>query len=264
LKPEANFHRDSNRNNFYTPTLLYFYTFLSAFLLENPSAPRYSVLVEMAVADARMLTREGEEMSQEGQEQEHPREEEGGSPPPPPPFGAAGGYGAPPPGQPPPPPGGQGYQQPPPPGGPQQYYYPPPGWYWYNGKWYNTPMAEDGTWLVREDRTMAMLAHLLAIFTWFIGPLVIYLTKKDESRFVAFHALQALYFEIIVSVALLISALLVIVLIGFCFMGVVGIGALIYQIILAVRANEGRWDKYWLAGDWAANSIQRQYHGRQY
>ncbi|MFH1549808.1 MAG: hypothetical protein ABIH04_04540, partial [Planctomycetota bacterium] len=70
-------------------------------------------------------------------------------------------------GQPPPPPGGQGYQQPPPPGGPQQYYYPPPGWYWYNGKWYNTPMAEDGTWLVREDRTMAMLAHLLAIFTWF-------------------------------------------------------------------------------------------------
>ncbi len=257
-----------NRNNFYTPTLLHFYTSLSAFLLENPSAPRYSVLAKMTVTFARMLTREGEEMSQEGQEQEHPREGEGWSPPPPPPFGAAGGYGAPPPGQPPPPPGGQGYQQPPPPGagpppgGPQQYYYPPPGWYWYNGKWYNTPMAEDGTWLVREDRTMAMLAHLLAIFTWFIGPLVLYLTKKDESRFVAFHALQALYFVIMVSVVFFISFLLAFVFIGICLMPVVGIGALIYEIILAVRANEGRWDKYWLAGDWAANSIQRQYYGR--
>ena len=152
-------------------------------------------------------------------------------------------------------PGGY-YGQQTPPGGPQGYYYqPPPGWFYQNGQWYNQPYAPDGTCLVSEDRTMAMLAHLLLIFTGFIGPLVIYFVKKDESRFVAFHALQAVYFWIITLVAMIISAVLVIVFIGRCLMILLGIGALIYEIILAVRANEGKWEKYWLAGDWAMSSV---------
>jgi uncharacterized membrane protein len=36
-----------------------------------------------------------------------------------------------------------------------------------------------------------MLAHLLQFFAGFIPPLVIYLVKRN-SRFVAFHAMQAL------------------------------------------------------------------------
>ena len=35
-----------------------------------------------------------------------------------------------------------------------------------------------------DDQTMGMLAHLLGIFTGFIGPLIIYLMKKDESPWV--------------------------------------------------------------------------------
>jgi uncharacterized Tic20 family protein len=45
-----------------------------------------------------------------------------------------------------------------------------------------------------DERTTAMLARLLMIFTWFIGPLILYLVKR-ESRFVAFHSLQALIFQ---------------------------------------------------------------------
>lgn len=45
---------------------------------------------------------------------------------------------------------------------------------------------------------MAMLAHLLQIFSWFIGPLVIFLMKKD-SLFVRFHALQALLWQAVLA-----------------------------------------------------------------
>src|SRR5260370_4760442 len=42
-----------------------------------------------------------------------------------------------------------------------------------------------------DERTMAMLAHLLMAFTGFIGPLVIFCVKQN-SRFLRFHSLQAL------------------------------------------------------------------------
>jgi uncharacterized Tic20 family protein len=47
----------------------------------------------------------------------------------------------------------------------------------------------------QDERTMGFLAHLLQIFTGFIGPLVI-LIIKNNSPFVKFHALQALIWQI--------------------------------------------------------------------
>jgi uncharacterized membrane protein len=46
-----------------------------------------------------------------------------------------------------------------------------------------------------DDRTMAVLAHSLQMVGGFIAPLVIFLVKR-QSRFVAFHSLQVLLFEI--------------------------------------------------------------------
>ncbi len=45
-----------------------------------------------------------------------------------------------------------------------------------------------------EETTMALLAEILQIFTWWIGPLVIYLAKRD-SKFISFHAMQALLWQ---------------------------------------------------------------------
>ena len=47
----------------------------------------------------------------------------------------------------------------------------------------------------QDERTMAILAHVLQIVGWWIAPLIIFLIKR-ESRFVAFHALQALLLQI--------------------------------------------------------------------
>jgi uncharacterized Tic20 family protein len=49
--------------------------------------------------------------------------------------------------------------------------------------------------LTADETTMAALAHVLQAATWWIGPLVIFLTRR-ESRFVSFHALQALLWQI--------------------------------------------------------------------
>jgi len=46
-----------------------------------------------------------------------------------------------------------------------------------------------------DERTMAFLAHLLQVFTGFIAPLVIYCVKQN-SRFVKFHALQSLVWQL--------------------------------------------------------------------
>ncbi len=53
--------------------------------------------------------------------------------------------------------------------------------------------------LTGDEKAYAGLSHTLMIVTWWIGPLVIYLMKKD-SRFVRFHALQAIYWQIIFGV----------------------------------------------------------------
>jgi len=46
----------------------------------------------------------------------------------------------------------------------------------------------------QDEKTMALLAEIFQIFSWWIGPLVFYLVKRD-SKFVAFHAMQALLWQ---------------------------------------------------------------------
>jgi len=43
----------------------------------------------------------------------------------------------------------------------------------------------------QDEKTFALLAHVLGIFSGFIAPLVFFLVKRD-SKFVSFHALQSL------------------------------------------------------------------------
>ena len=58
--------------------------------------------------------------------------------------------------------------------------------------------------LSQDEKAYAGLAHALMISTWWIGPLIIYLIRR-ESRFVSFHALQALFWQIIFTVLYLLG-----------------------------------------------------------
>lgn len=55
----------------------------------------------------------------------------------------------------------------------------------------------------QENRLLAALAHLSFITGfWLIAPIAIYVVKRKESRFVAFHALQAVLVQVVFGVVM--------------------------------------------------------------
>ncbi|MGN6439408.1 MAG: DUF4870 domain-containing protein [Agriterribacter sp.] len=92
-----------------------------------------------------------------------------------------------------------------------------------------------------DEKTMAILAHILTIVVWLFAPLVIYLIKKDESKFVAEHAKESLNFQITVTLACIVLAITIV---GLLLLWVVGIAALVLVIIATIKASEGKMYKY--------------------
>ncbi len=117
---------------------------------------------------------------------------------------------------------------------------PPPG---------GTPSAEERQW--------AMFAHLSALLGglltsgwagnigFFVGPLVIWMMKKDTMPFVNDQAKEALNFAITVSIIFLALLILTVMTLGIGalltvpLMLIVGVAALVFVIIAAMKANEG-------------------------
>jgi uncharacterized Tic20 family protein len=77
-----------------------------------------------------------------------------------------------------------------------------------------------------------------------IAPLVIYLVKKDSSPFIRQHAAEALNFHITLTIAVIVSAILVIVVIGIFMLFAVLIAGAILAIIAAVAAGKGQPYRY--------------------
>lgn len=95
-----------------------------------------------------------------------------------------------------------------------------------------------------DDRTMAMLAHLLALVSGFLGPLIIWLIKKDESPFVDHHGKEALNFQITMLIAWIVAFVSILILIGFVLIFVLFIAQLLFPILAAVAANKGETYRY--------------------
>lgn len=102
-----------------------------------------------------------------------------------------------------------------------------------------------------EDKSLAMLCHLLGIFTGFIGPLIVWLVKKDSSAFVGHHGRESLNFQITLMLVMLglgsVTVVLMFVVVGVFLVPVlfiVPILALVAEIIAAVAAQKGEWHRY--------------------
>ena len=61
-----------------------------------------------------------------------------------------------------------------------------------------------------DERTLAILVHVLSIFFWIIPGLIIYLIKKDESPFVAEHAKEAMNFQLTLTLLYIVLAISII------------------------------------------------------
>lgn len=95
-----------------------------------------------------------------------------------------------------------------------------------------------------DDRNLAMLAHLLGIVSGFVGALIIWLIKKDQSAFVDEQGKEALNFQITVMIAFVGSWILMFVLIGMLLMPLILIGNLVFCILAAVAVSKGEHYKY--------------------
>ena len=90
-----------------------------------------------------------------------------------------------------------------------------------------------------DERSNAMLAWLLGLFLGVFGPLIIYLLKKDESKFVVYRSMQSLYLNLVSIPLILITC------------GLWAIPLMIFEILWAIKANNGEWTPMPVVGDWA-------------
>jgi uncharacterized Tic20 family protein len=101
-----------------------------------------------------------------------------------------------------------------------------------------------------DAKMWAMFCHLSAILTMyllamgFLGPLIIWLIKKDRSKFVDYHGKEALNFQITVLIACLICIPLIFVIIGIFLLIALGIFSLVMCIIAGINANGGGYYRY--------------------
>jgi|SRR4029077_2738076 uncharacterized membrane protein len=124
----------------------------------------------------------------------------------------------------------------------------------------------------QDERTMAVLAQVLQVVGWWIAPLIIFLVKR-ESRFVRFHALQALLLQ---GVYVIVSGVFMVIWFGTFFLtmsrhsggsnttpppaffvlfpliwlGFMGlwVAMLVIAIVYGIKAGRGEWAEYPLLG----------------
>jgi uncharacterized Tic20 family protein len=131
-----------------------------------------------------------------------------------------------------------------------------------------------------DERTMATLAHALQLIGWWIAPLIIFSIRRN-SRFVSFHALQALLLQIIhVIIVVLLMMLwlttifttvfqqtsgkppefppalfLLFPLVWLLFMAM-WVGTLTIAILYAIKAGRGEWADYPVLGKLARKILK--------
>lgn len=116
--------------------------------------------------------------------------------------------------------------------------------YWDGLRWTGDVAPLTSRPLVGDDKLMAMAVHLLGLFTSFLGPLVIYLIKRDESPAVGDHAREALNFQISLFVYYLASMVLMLLLVGFLTFFATMVIAVVFPIMGAVAGYRGDASRY--------------------
>jgi uncharacterized Tic20 family protein len=102
-------------------------------------------------------------------------------------------------------------------------------------------------------RTLTMMCHLSAFAAFFVplgniwGPLIFWLVKKDEIPEVDLHGKESLNFQISMTIYFVVSAFLILLLIGIPMLIAASVYWIVAVILASVRANNGELYRYPLA-----------------
>jgi uncharacterized protein len=100
-------------------------------------------------------------------------------------------------------------------------------------------------------RTWNILCHasaLLGVFLHFpghlLGPLIVWLAKREDSPEIDAHGKESLNFQISMLIYNIIAAVFCLVLIGFVFLAILWVLNAVFVIIASIQASDGRFYRY--------------------
>jgi hypothetical protein len=98
----------------------------------------------------------------------------------------------------------------------------------------------------QDDRNMALLIHLGGIVTGFIIPLVVWLIKKDQSRYIDDQGKEALNYQINLMVHALVLTVIAVATCGFGILLFIPwmVYAIVFPIIAATKVSAGEVYRY--------------------
>jgi len=97
--------------------------------------------------------------------------------------------------------------------------------------------------LTQDERTYGMLAHLIALTGFIIplgnliGPLIIWMLKKDQSEWIDKQGRESLNFQISITLYAVASGILTFIAVGLVFLALIGLFSLVMIIVATVRAH---------------------------
>ncbi|UEX90537.1 DUF4870 domain-containing protein [Staphylococcus ratti] len=102
-----------------------------------------------------------------------------------------------------------------------------------------TVSSPGGVYPTEEERLMAVLIYVTSFFTTILGPLLIWLIKYENSKFVDVTGKN--YFNFIISYTLwtILASILIIVLIGLFALPIILLLSFIFHIVAIVKAYNG-------------------------
>jgi uncharacterized Tic20 family protein len=108
------------------------------------------------------------------------------------------------------------------------------------------PQTPSGGELSKDEKMWGMFCHLSAFagllgipFANIIGPLVVWLIKKDEFPFVDDQGKESINFQITLTIAAIVAGISILLIVGIVLLPLVLLGGLILTIIGAINANNG-------------------------
>jgi uncharacterized Tic20 family protein len=111
--------------------------------------------------------------------------------------------------------------------------------------------TEAPTAIPRDARKWAMLCHIMALvgllgngIGFVLGPLLIWMIKKEDHPFVNEQGKEAVNFQITMMLIAIACGLLAFVVIGLLLLPIVLIVAVVFSVIGAIKANEGEHYRY--------------------
>ncbi|AVQ33683.1 DUF4870 domain-containing protein [Staphylococcus muscae] len=90
-----------------------------------------------------------------------------------------------------------------------------------------------------DEKLMAFLIYATSFFALIIGPLIIWLLKRDDSKFVDTTGKNYLNFILSYTIWSIIGTILLFVLIGFIILPIITILGFVFQIVGMIKAYQG-------------------------